>query len=360
MERHKRTNEAEVERKRQTIGKQVFLQVVQHTGKNNSQVVVNEPTSVDPPQPQQRSPKPTTPNNPKETTPRRQWDKTPKTLMDLENGESFKTGNNNVSNALKNNSNSTSSMSTPSSSASQSPPMAVTTTAPKTQSRATTETAPVMQTAVNTQDSNIMSVDLSRAYHTRDEVTKAIDSLKDQFGKEATNINMMLMGNNTAQNNNNNNANTSSPASSGKANLNDNMMKEIEMLNGKLGVLQSEIHRLTLLQQNPSGDEKQQIIKTKPQATAFVIDLNSASFNLAEEKKSQAESNQTKDNQNSDGPFFISIGNGTAKREKPPTLTPKKNLIFVKSKIFLLFPLCFKKGSWRKFLICLLSSLLAL
>lgn len=33
-----------------------------------------------------------------------------------------------------------------------------------------------------------------------------------------------------------------------------------------------------------------------------------------------------------DGSFFISFGSGTAKREKPLALTPKKNLIFVKSK----------------------------
>lgn len=36
-----------------------------------------------------------------------------------------------------------------------------------------------------------------------------------------------------------------------------------------------------------------------------------------------------------DGSFFISFGSGTAKREKPLALTPKKNLIFVKSMFYI-------------------------
>jgi hypothetical protein len=314
MERDKRKLEAELDRQRQTIGKQVFMQVVHQRNNSPHQQQQNTNQAETDTLTAQQSPR-TNLNLAKET-PRRQWDKTPKALMDLEKET---TNSNSLMNAAPAAaSNSTSSMSTPSSSASQSPPIS------NSNNKTKANEPPPQQPNTQNDNSMIMSVDLSKAYYSRDEVIKAIESLKEKYGKETNNINMLLMGNST-QLVNSNNSNTNKQASSV---ANGNMVKEIEILNGKLSELQNEINRLTLLQQKAPESETQQA-SHPPAPTAFVVDLN-ASFNSNNSNANASESSTQPAHH--DGSFFISIGNGAPKREKPPTLTPKKNLIYVKSK----------------------------
>jgi hypothetical protein len=353
MERDKRKLEAELYGQRQTIGKQVFMQVVQQKNPaapsrqqqlENEMIAMQLTTSQ---QNQQQSSSPRTNFNSAKETPRRQWDKTAKpAIMDLET-ESQSTNSNN--NGLKNNS--TSSMSsTPSSSASQSPPMS---NSNKQQTKSNnTNTQNVTSSSTTDNNQMIMSVDLSKAYYSRDEVVKAIESLKEKYGKEANSINMLLMSNNKSQQaaasnpaSNNTTPNKREQAAASSSTNNGNMVKEIEILNGKLSELQNEINRLTLLQQKAPESETPNQTQANtnqqtPAPTAFVVDLN-ASFNLSDERKNLSSASATETTaavaqptqQQPDGSFFISIGNGSAKREKPPALTPKKNLIFVKSKL---------------------------
>ncbi len=128
------------------------------------------------------------------------------------------------------------------------------------------------------------------------------------------------------------------------------MVKDIETLNGKLMGLQNEINRLTQLQQK-------QYQQQHAQANALLVNKQNSSFGLNEsvdqqqqqskignvasdrEENSQVSSSSSKKNAGvieeeltggANDAFFISFG--IAKREKPLALTPKKNLIFIKSK----------------------------
>lgn len=284
MERDKRKLESELEKQRQTIGKQVFLQVVQKRQQTDSptqfseqtaQAQANSSQSESPVPSQASSNSPNTSISNKEGS-RRQWDKTQKNFIDLEN-DTNQNSRNKLAEAPTGAS-SVSSMSTPSSSASQSPPLT------------NNSNAETKQTNLND-----MAANLSKS---RDEVVKAIASLN----------NMTKVGNKFI------------PSSQ---NTSNNMVKDIEVLNNKLTELQSEINRLTLLQHNqPNGKASPQVNK---------------SYNIIEEKKSleneiklEAEE-KVEEASDENGAFFISFGSGTAKREKPPALTPKKNLIFVKT-----------------------------
>jgi prefoldin subunit 5 len=91
-------------------------------------------------------------------------------------------------------------------------------------------------------DASSMAVDLSKAYYSRDEVMRAIESLKDRYIKESTNaqghLNLMESSSSSSKN----------PTSSNRL-ASSGIVKDIECLNNKLAELQSEISRLTLLQQ---------------------------------------------------------------------------------------------------------------
>lgn len=310
MERDKRKLEAELDRQRQTIGKQVFLQVVQQKTQLESSDQQNEAKQA---------------GSIKDSTPRRQWDKSQhKNLInEIESDSTNKNvelpGSNNNNNGIAS---STSSMSTPSSSASQSPPIS--------------NNQANKQGSHNTQIDMAMSVDLSKAYYSRDEVIRAIESLKSKYTKEAMN-NATNITVNRAHQNATNNVNSSV------------MVKEIEALNGKLADLQNEINRLTLLQQKQSSPVPNAVVAANSNnsnnTTTDTSHFNSnSSFVLSEERRHMNNSMNDESNNNqeipfsnhqtapqAEGPFFISIGNGSAKREKP-TLTSKKNQIFVKSK----------------------------
>lgn len=149
------------------------------------------------------------------------------------------------------NSNSTSSMSsTPTSSASQSPPSSKTTTN-------------AIGNDVNNSELSQMAVDLSKAYYSRDEVMRAIESLKDRYLKESTSPSASALEAAIASKTTtttppipttpNSMQQQQLPASSGTSGNGSRLpnmaiVREIESLNGKLRELQGEISRLTLLQ----------------------------------------------------------------------------------------------------------------
>ncbi|RNA38691.1 hypothetical protein BpHYR1_045307 [Brachionus plicatilis] len=229
MERDKRKLETELEKQRQNIGKQVFLQVVQKKSQNQDQVSqigesqkqTQSPnnSTCESPTPSQLTSSPNSSNlshTNREAT-RRQWDKTPKNFInDFEQNskEDYLPNNHNTGTS------SVSSLSTPNSSAAQSPPLDSTKkhSSPKS----------------NTES---MTVDLTKAYYSRDEVIKAIESLKDKYINSST-INKMAPN----------------PSANGTSN---SMVKDIEVLNNKLTELQNEINRLTLLQHNQPGKKSE-------------------------------------------------------------------------------------------------------
>jgi hypothetical protein len=345
MERDKRKLESELDKQRQNIGKQVFLQVVQ----KKSQEQPNEPLTpiadkqTNPNFTQNPSPVNNinhiinnSPLNTKEKeTPRRQWDKT-KNFIDIEN-ENSANKNLNLKPTLQtiepaNNvivgASSTSSLSTPSSSASQSPPLNTNTRA-KSNDNSLTNNLIINQNTTNSSNVESMAFDLSKAYYSRDEMLKAIDALKEKYVKESNAASDMAAQASSK-------LNTSNSSKTGSA-----MVRDIEVLNSKLSELQNEINRLTLLQQKQHQTQHLQAQKFLNRANLTEANSNHNSFNLGEEKKhlSDKENNdkshsaEVANNTNTDdgdGSFFISFGSGVAKRDKP-ALTPKKNLIFVKT-----------------------------
>lgn len=285
MERDKRKLEAELGRQRQTIGKQAFFQVVSQKPHStdpstNTDHLVHMQQLLSNNNPNEStSPSPSNKSNSKET-PRRQWDKTPQNaLIDIENNTNSNSNPKNnqvITNNGSSSTTTTSSMSTPSSSASQSPPM--------------TNNNQSNKQSVNKQES-VMSVDLSKAYFSRDEVMRAIESLKEKYGKEAGHINSLLM---------NGGANLNKPNSNNNTN-NSNMVKEIEILNNKLSELQNEINRLTLLQQQ----------KPSPNTVVAQAHFNTnGSFILGDERKHASSGDEGKEtsfnnNHTQSGKFYF-------------------------------------------------------
>lgn len=350
MERDKRKLESELDKQRQNIGKQVFLQVVQ----KKSQEQPNEPlTPIADKQTNlnfAQNPSPVnninqiinnSPLNTKEKeTPRRQWDKT-KNFIDIEN-ENSANKNLNLKPTLQTiepasnvivGASSTSSLSTPSSSASQSPPLNTNIRAKSNDNSLTNKLNNLINNQNTTNSNNVesMAVDLSKAYYSRDEMLKAIDALKEKYVKESNAASDIAAQASSK-------LNTSNSSNTGSA-----MVKDIEVLNSKLSELQNEINRLTLLQQKQHQSQHLQAQKFLNRANLAEANSNHNSFNLGEEKKhlSDKENNEIKSNSGEvantnsdegqgDGSFFISFGSGVAKRDKP-ALTPKKNLIFVKT-----------------------------
>ena len=309
MEKDKRKLESELERQRQTISKQVFLQVVQKKGNNEpmathetmpSMGTGNENTNSVSSTAMVTTSDSNTHHNHQQIannnnhrqinsntlridkeTPRRQWDKT-QNFIDLENEKSqlpngITTAPSDQINHVNNNAraSSTSSMSTPSSSASQSPPLSN------------------LDRHHTQKNANGENFDLSKAYYSRDEMLKTIDTLKEKYEKDSsvTAAIVTQAGKNLA---------STSSANSGSSTT---MVKDIDSLNSKLSELQNEITRLTLLQQ------KQNIQKSTTTTTNDTDNLETtktatnnnknSSFNLFDQRKNVTKlNNETSEEQN--------------------------------------------------------------
>lgn len=168
--------------------------------------------------------------------------------------------------------NSTSSMSsTPTSSASQSPPSSKTATEQSSSSQ------------------QQMAVDLSKAYYSRDEVMRAIESLKDRYLKESSSPSAAALEA----------AMASKQTSSSRTSASTTIVRDIECLNSKLAELQAEISRLTLLQQR-----QQQSAKSN-RSTAFNVDM---AVNKEQITPSAADKSEASDNGLNQQPgLYISI-----------------------------------------------------
>ena len=214
MERDKRKLETELEKQRQTIGKQVFLQVV---GNSNTSTTTTTTTAPNTPQMldlKQKvsemtipkfSPKPQEPaesklapetHEPKDSTPhRRQWDKSQKSFIDLENDSKQ-----------------------------------AEVTAPTTQNGFKQRIAP----AATKTASPTPSVDLSLAYTSRDEMIRTIEALK------STTIALASKAATVA---------AEQSRQSGSDSAVKDIDTELQKANSKLSELQNEIQRLSLMQQ---------------------------------------------------------------------------------------------------------------
>jgi hypothetical protein len=279
MERDKRKMECELEKQRQNIGKQVFLQVVQ-----KSKPTKDESSSLL--TPAQNKPVETelqgsrgllspltlqTSNGysnqpPTFSTSRRQWDKSQMKNFDLEQ-------QNHVSNESKKllstqNAKHNSSMSTtPNSSASQSPPSANT-------NKSASEQQP--------------NGDLTKANYSRDDMSKAIELLKEKFVQESLNVAQaaeQIKKSQSSSQSQNSRLSSNQPAMSN----NTAMVKDIEVLNSKLADLQNEINRLTLLQQKQYSQQHINAQKLLSSATT------TTTTNAKETSNNQAESNGNQD-----------------------------------------------------------------
>ena len=232
MERDKRKLESELEKQRQTIGKQVFLQVVQK--KNLGDVEAPSPQPANPP-----APAATATFDTGETAPRRQWDKSQKGFIDLENDNSNKPLAEPVTNAKT--ASSVSSLSTPSSSTSHSPPNQR------------------VNSVAASNGNEPRSLDLSKAYYSRDEMMKTIETLKTSTIALAS-------------------SQSQRPSSSSVV---KDIDTELQKANSKLSELQNEITRLTVLQQ------QQQTIHTQKSFSKAAKPAYLNTFNLNEEKSKQ-------------------------------------------------------------------------
>lgn len=314
MEKDKRKLESELERQRQTISKQVFLQVVQKKGSNEQPTTTPETmpsmgtgnenmisvsstamvTTSDSNTHHNHQQIANNNNNNKhrqinsntlridKETPRRQWDKT-QNFIDLENEKSqlpngITTAPSDQINHVNNNAraSSTSSMSTPSSSASQSPPLSN------------------LDRHHTQKNANGENFDLSKAYYSRDEMLKTIDTLKEKYEKDSsvTAAIVTQAGKNLA---------STSSANSGSSTT---MVKDIDSLNSKLSELQNEITRLTLLQQKQNIQKSTTTTTTNDtdnlETTKTATNNNkNSSFNLFEQRKNVTKlNNETSEEQN--------------------------------------------------------------
>lgn len=360
MERDKRKMECELEKQRQNIGKQVFLQVVQKNkpSKDESLLAPVQSKSVESevqstngllsPLTLQTS---NSSNQPSSLTSRRQWDKSQLKHFDLEQQNHLP----NESKKLLSTQNvkTNSSMSTtPTSSASQSPPSNNANKLPSEQ-----------------QQQQQHHVDLAKTSYSRDEMSKAIELLKEKFVQESLNVAQAAEQIKKTQSSNQSlNQGRLSNSQSAMSN-NTAMVKDIEVLNSKLAELQSEINRLTLLQQKQYSQQHttaQKLLSSASTTTTTSSNVvnNTNNNNAHQMADKQAESNDNQDAANEDeaangnlpspfhwflidliifnlflllnlDAFFIAIGNGTAKREKPQLPSSKKQQIFIKSNLIL-------------------------
>ncbi len=298
MERDKRKLESELEKQRQTISKQAFLQVVA----KKSEVVSPEmrqkisamtipkfqgpETTVNPekiektPKSPQKVPDNSTTKNIESHSPRlseaprRQWDKSNKGFIDIENEPLKNRQQNGDKSPLE-------------------------------------STKPVDATTI------------SKTNYSRDEMIKKIEVLKSTT---------MALASKAAATTTVGNSSTDSDSAC------RDIDTELSKANNKLLELQSEIARLNLLQQQQQVHQTgQSFTINKAQIEGefnFAVQdeqLTSTSSNaIVDELTETTTKTMSENDTDKDGAFFISFGSGGAKREKPATLTPKKNL-FIKT-----------------------------
>jgi len=283
MERDKRKLESELERQRLTIGKQAFLKVV---GKKSEAVSPEMRQKISamtipkfqaleagakPPKidltPQPEAPKATS----TDSTPSRPFESSSPRLSDVPRRQWDKSNKGFID--LENE--------------------------PHTRQKTVHESAKPLDTSI------------SKTNYSRDEMMKKIEVLK------STTIALASKAATTA------NRSTDSDTAC------KDIDTELSKANNKLFELQNEIARLNLLQQ-------QQVHQTGQSFTVNKVDED-LNFAVQDEQQASISSNavieeptEAENDTEKDGAFFISFGNGSAKREKPPALTPKKNL-FVKT-----------------------------
>lgn len=279
MERDKRKLESELEKQRQKIGKQVFLQVVQKKPQQQQNENLTVLTSTQSPQTVMEqqlladrsqlllSNSPNKSVSLLKETPRRQWDKTQKGFIDLESdSNSRKSMILNNANGVGAGASSTSSMSTPSSSASQSPPLSN----GRNINNNENDSSSSSNSSTSSKSSEQKAHDLSKVYYSRDEMVKTIEALK-------VSVNAMS------------NSKVNSPTTAFNV-INSSSVKdinsELQLANSKLYDLQNEINRLTLMQQKQTSNQTQKYLNNNKLINGGSSNINhSNGFTLNEEKK---------------------------------------------------------------------------
>lgn len=297
MERDKRKLESELERQRQTISKQAFLQVL-------GQKKPTEAISPDMRQkvsamtipkfqaPEVSLPEPifnSEPTRDKERTeaPRRQWDKSQKSFMDLEND------------------------------------------VPKTKqpvqgSHPTAILTPhYSPTNEPEQKREQKSADTASS---RDEMIKTIEVLKSTTVALASKAAATVAAN----------SNNASTKVSGSDSAVKDIDTELSKANTKLVELQNEIARLNLLQQQSHAPTQPSLPSQPTHPTHTTLHEQQITKHMNSRLANDEEPIENDESKTEKETFFISFGSGTAKRDKPAALTHKKNL-FVKSMSLLNF-----------------------
>lgn len=287
MERDKRKLESELERQRQTIGKQVFLQVVQKKQMNQTELEAKfsdltipkfqpKNTPANEAAVQKLTPTPTeSVQKEKDNAPRRQWDKSQKNMIDLENdnkqlnlhiASQTTTTTTLVHRNQKENSISTSSSS--SSSASQSPPL---------NSR---HNVPDLKPS-----NEVEKPDLSKAYCSRDEMIKTIEVLKSTTVAPASKAATVVASHNT---------------NSGSDSAVKDIDSELLKANSKLAELQNEIARLSELQQQQQhGHSTQKSISENNSTKESLSESNDLNEELTSVSKTDSPRPNTTENNES-------------------------------------------------------------
>jgi len=294
MERDKRKMECELEKQRQNIGKQVFLQVVQKNKKDESSLLLTPAQSKPPVETELPSStngllspltlqtsSPSNNNQPSSLTSRRQWDKSHMKTFDLEQQNHLPNESKKMLSTQNVKANSSMST-TPTSSASQSPPSANTHKLHNQQQQ---------------------QVDLTKTSYSRAEMSKAIEILKEKFVQESLNVaqaaeqikksqnNRLSNNQSTMSHNNNNNNNNNSTA----------MVKDIEVLNGKLADLQNEINRLTLLQQKQYSQQHTTAQKLLSSGTTTTTSSSNVANNSNNNHQMEDEANNDAEDEAANG-----------------------------------------------------------
>lgn len=300
MERDKRKLESELEKQRATIGKQVFLQVVGNTNNNTNNATVNTNTITKDPKMMDLKQKVSAMTIPK-FSPKQSHE--PPTLQQAESHKP---------------------------SLLEPPPTTTTanlkdSTPHRRQSDKSQKSFIDLENDSKQQTAQPAIADLSKASNSRDEMIRTIEVLKSTT---------IALANKAAT------VATEQSRQSGSDSAVKDIFTELQKANSKLAELQNEIQRLSLLQQ-----QQQQITTTNKSFTVnaqpielvndeFEVDNSDSTDELnnpsPEEEKEQLAPAEVVAAAPVEEAFFISFDNGAAKREKPPALTPKKNL-FVKT-----------------------------
>ena len=290
MERDKRKLESELERQRQTIGKQVFLQVVQKKATNQAEMEAKfsdlsipkfQPKSTPKIQVDEQVQQLKTPTESfqKDNAPRRQWDKSKNNLIDLENDN--KQLNLQIApqqtaaptHQRNQKASSVSSSSARSSSASQSPPLNSRRNNPEPQ---------------QVSGEPEKTADISKAYYSRDEMMKTIEVLKSTTVALASKAATVVAAG----------QNTNSSSESAVKDIDSELLKA----NSKLAELQNEIARLSeLQQQQQQGLSTQKSVSDNNSTKGSFSESNDLNEELTSVSKTESpfpENNETRDDEN--------------------------------------------------------------